>query len=154
VDAVRSQLSWFDRLGNRLGTVGDPADYGDLVLSHDGKRAAVSVLDPARNTRDLWIYDLAANRRERFTFDPASEFAPVWSPNNDSLAFSSSQKTNIDLYLKKINGADAQEPLLWGDLGRFAASWSRDGYPPRHDSASHGLNQLCAQRKRRPTQPV
>jgi tRNA A-37 threonylcarbamoyl transferase component Bud32 len=56
---VVSQLVWFDRGGRRLGTVGEPADQAEVQLSPDANRVAVSVFDPDRRARDLWIYDLA-----------------------------------------------------------------------------------------------
>ena len=33
---VRSQLTWTDRAGTPLGTLGEPADYVDVALSPDG----------------------------------------------------------------------------------------------------------------------
>ena len=42
---VRSQLTWFDRAGTRLATLGDQADYVDVALSPDDTRVAVSLMD-------------------------------------------------------------------------------------------------------------
>ncbi len=44
---VRSQLTWFDRAGTRLATLGDQADYVDVALSPDDTRVAVSLMDLA-----------------------------------------------------------------------------------------------------------
>ena len=125
---VRSQLAWVDRAGRPLGLVGEQADYGDVALSPDGTRAAVSVTNPQAATRDLWIFDLARGIREPFTSDPADDFAPVWSPGGDRLAFSSVRKGGVDLYQKATAGG-AEEPLNAGglSLGKFAAHWSPDG---------------------------
>jgi eukaryotic-like serine/threonine-protein kinase len=125
LDAVRSQLGWFDRYGHPIRTLGEPADYGDVNLSPDGRRAAVSVLDPERGTRDIWIFD-ENGRRERFTFDSSNSFSPVWSPAGNTLAFSS-QGTNVDIYQKNIRGSDNEHLVLGGDFGKFAEGWSRDG---------------------------
>ena len=46
-----SQLTWFDRSGKQLGTLGDRADYAEVTLSPDDSRAAVSILDPSAATR-------------------------------------------------------------------------------------------------------
>jgi dipeptidyl aminopeptidase/acylaminoacyl peptidase len=97
-----------------------------VALSPDGRRAAVSVFDPERWSRDIWLYDIESGRRERFTFDEASDFAPVWSPDGSKLAFSS-QRTNVDLYEKSTRVSDNEHLLLGGELGKFAESWSRDG---------------------------
>lgn len=121
----RSQLAWFDRSGTELARLGEPADYADVRLSPDGMRAAVSVLDPMAGTRDLWTFDVARGVRVRQTFDPADDFAPVWSPDGSDLAFSSWRNARIDLYLKR---AGAAEELLFSDaLGQFVSDWSPDG---------------------------
>ena len=57
--AVRteSSLMWFDRAGRALASLTDQADYSDVALSPDGTRLAVSLRDPSRFTRDLWLHD-------------------------------------------------------------------------------------------------
>ncbi len=53
------QLTWLDREGNKLETVGEPAQiFPENSLSPDNKRAVATVR--SENGRDnLWIYDLA-----------------------------------------------------------------------------------------------
>ena len=70
-----------------MGLLGDEADYADVELSPDDQRVAVSVLDPAQGTRDLWLYDVKRELRTRFTFDSANEFEAIWSPDGDRLTF-------------------------------------------------------------------
>lgn len=127
VGVVRSELVWFNRRGQQIAVLGGQSDYGDVALSPDGSRAAVSLLDPERGTRDLWIYDVARGLRDRFTVDPGDEFAPSWSPNGDRLVFSARRKASIDLYQKASSGAGSEEVLLEAGLGKFQASWSPDG---------------------------
>ena len=124
---VRCELVWFDRAGKRLAALGDRADYGDVSLSPDNARAAVSLIDPERGTFDLWLYDVARGLRERFTFEPGDEFAPAWSPDGRRLVFSARRKASIDLYQKASSGAGSEDVLLEPGLGKFQASWSRDG---------------------------
>jgi Tol biopolymer transport system component len=126
---LRSRLAWFDRTGRQIREVGDPDDYEDLALSPDGTHAAVSVLDPSRVTRDLWIYDVDRGFRERFTSEPSDELAPVWSTDGKRLIFSALRGGSIRLFQKPAGGSDAERTLPADDLGlgRFAASWSRDG---------------------------
>jgi eukaryotic-like serine/threonine-protein kinase len=70
-EAVRtaSRPVVLDRTGRQLETLAAPADYGDVALSPDGLRLAVSVSDPARSTRDLWLYEVGGGRGQRITFD-------------------------------------------------------------------------------------
>ncbi len=125
---VRSQLTWFDRAGTRLATLGDQADYIDVALSPDDTRVAVSLMDVEIGTRDLWIFDVARRLRERFTYESGDDFGPNWSrPGGDRIFFSSQRKGSIDLYEKPSSGSGSETLLLKDDLGKFNASSSPDG---------------------------
>ena len=63
-----------------------------LELSPEGTRAVASLLDPVRNTRDLWIYDILRGKRTRLTFDPADEFDAIWSPDGSRIVFDRDRK--------------------------------------------------------------
>ena len=123
---VRTQLVWFDRAGKQMAALGDRGDYGDVSLSPDRTRAAVSLVDPERGTSDLWIYDVARGVRDRFTFDPGDEFAPSWSPDGGRLVFSTRRTASIDLHSKASDGVGREDVLLEAGLGKFQASWSPD----------------------------
>jgi len=119
------RLARMDRNGKRLSTVGDPGTLGIMQLSPDGKNAAISVTEGS-NT-DIWIYDLARGLHTRFTFDTATELAPVWSADGKSIVFSSDRKGHSDLYRKAADGSGA-ETLLYSDgLDKRPSSWSPDG---------------------------
>jgi serine/threonine protein kinase len=120
----------FDRRGRQLAALAAPADYSEVALSPDGLRLAVSITDPARSTRDLWLYDVNGGRGQRITFDPGDEFAPVWSPDGARLLFSSLTKSLVNLHIKDVMTASNPVPIEVDalGLGRFAADWSRDGH--------------------------
>ena len=125
---VRSQLTWFDRAGTRLATLGDQADYVDVALSPDDTRVAVSLMDLQLGTRDLWIFDVARRLGERFTYESGDDFGPNWSrPGGDRIFFSSLRKGSIDLYEKPSSGLGSETLLLRDDLGKFNGSSSPDG---------------------------
>jgi Tol biopolymer transport system component len=129
--AVRTESRpvWFDRSGQELAVVADAADYGDIALSPDGRRLAVSVRDPERFTRDLWIYDAQRGGGQRLTSEPGDEFAPVWSPDGTRLLFSSMVKGLVDLQITSVNtrGETVRLNVDTLGLGRYAADWSPDG---------------------------
>ena len=63
----------------------------------------------------------------RFTFHPAADFDPVWSPNGDRIVFSSNRRGTLDLYQKHVSGAAIEELLLESPLAKHAQTWSPDG---------------------------
>jgi serine/threonine protein kinase len=126
LDSVRSQLGWFDRRGTQTSLLGDQADYSEVGISPDGQRAVVSVLDPARGTRDLWLYDVARGLRTRFTADAADEIAPTWSVNPARILFASGRKGGFDVY-QKVPGGSTEGTVLEETLGEFPQSTSPDG---------------------------
>ena len=79
-----SQLRWFDRSGKHLGTLGETASYSNPEISPSGERAAVAVRDPARQTVDIWIFDLVRGGRTRLTSGAMqSRSRPIWSPDGN-----------------------------------------------------------------------
>src|SRR5262245_61714225 len=124
--AVRSQLEWFDRTGQEQGTLGGLGDYGNVELSPDGTRLAVTVTDPAEGTHDIWFYDVATGERSRFTSDPADENWLIWSPDGTRVIYNRFSKEHLDLVLAPSSGGD-EELLVRGDDGIWPVSWSPDG---------------------------
>src|SRR5215831_223345 len=67
------QLTWFDRTGRELDTVGTPGRGGLNVarptfsLSPDGTRVALVRRDPQMGWSDVWIRDLARGAESRLT---------------------------------------------------------------------------------------
>jgi Tol biopolymer transport system component/predicted Ser/Thr protein kinase len=124
--AAGSQLMWYDRTGNQIGVLGDPAQYSDVELSPDGKRASVSILDPTGKGRDIWLYDVTRGLRTRFTF-AGEEMASVWSRDGSRIVLNARRKGHLDLYQKASSGAGAEEVLFEDNQDKFPVSWSPDG---------------------------
>ena len=70
------ELTWLDRSGNRLSTLGPAAQFSNPALSPDGKWMATGRKD-AQGGRDLWLFDLGRGTNTRLTFDPADELNPM-----------------------------------------------------------------------------
>ena len=83
--------------------------------------------DPQIGTRDLWLFDLANGTSSRFTFDPADERNPVWSPDGSRIAFSSERKGSMDIYVKTATGSGADDVVLESREAKNAFDWSPDG---------------------------
>ncbi len=57
--AAADALTWFDRNGNKLDTAANSARYVDFRISPDGRRVAISVVDPQTDRPDVNVLDLA-----------------------------------------------------------------------------------------------
>jgi len=119
------QLTWYDREGKVLGTIGDSGDYQDLALSPDGTRAVVRKKSGAAS--NLWMLDMSQGATARFTFDSAAVSDPVWSPDGNRIVFSSNRDGPYNLYQKPVSGVKDEEILLKSSEAKYATSWSRDG---------------------------
>jgi len=88
---VDTQLSWFDRAGKQLGTLGETFGStagppgSQLRLSPTGDRAALSIQG---STNDIWVMDVTRGTLTRRTFGPLSNGTPVWSPDGKWVAYS------------------------------------------------------------------
>ncbi len=130
-----AELVWFDRAGKAVGTVGDPGRYSSVRLSPDGKRVAAEAGDPQQSDRfatDIWVLDLTrGGLPSRFTFDPAGDVGPVWSPDGSRIAYTSGRGGRGSgvqkVYLKASSGAGNEELLLESKVQTRTYDWSPDG---------------------------
>lgn len=104
-----------------MGAVGALGNLANPQLSHDGRRVAVSVANSQGGSLDVWIYDLARNTPTRFTFDPAIDFAAIWSRDDSRIVFGTSRKNLGDLYVKDSAGManDPGSRTVW-DLWTYS----------------------------------
>jgi eukaryotic-like serine/threonine-protein kinase len=115
------QLTWYDRQGKILGTVGEPGNYGRLALSPDATRVALS--KRSGQASNIWLLDFSRDTSTRFTFGSEINWSLVWSPDGSRIIFSSGN----DLYQKPVSGVKDAELLLKSSEVPLAESWSRDG---------------------------
>ncbi|HKE22746.1 MAG TPA: protein kinase [Bryobacteraceae bacterium] len=121
-----SQLTWLDRQGKVLGTVGSPGPNSQVSLSPDGSRAAVRNAGYDRSG-DLWTVDLASGRRTRLTFLQSDYSPAVWSPDSSRIIFSGG-KASDTIYEKPSSGGGEEKVLLRQPGTRlYPTSWSHDG---------------------------
>jgi Tol biopolymer transport system component len=126
--AAGRKLLWFDRTGKEIGAIGQDDDYHWASQhSPDRKKIAVAIFDAPSRNRDIWILDLNRNTRTRFTFDPANDNDPLWSPDGSQIVFASSRKGKYDLYQKNSSGVGSEKLVLESDKNKFPIDWSSDG---------------------------
>ena len=123
-ESTSTQLSWRDRTGKVLSTIGAPGSNWEMDLSRDGTRLAVSI-GPA--TGDIWILDLERDMRSRFTFDPADDRTPLWSPDGSQLAFVSTKDTQGRIFVRPASGQGDPQLLYTAENQVELSDWSEDG---------------------------
>ena len=121
------QLTWFDRKGEQIALLGDPAAYQNIELLPDERRVVLGVMDPARRTRDIWTFETERGVRTRFTFDPAEERTAIPSPDGRQIVFNSIRSGALELYVKSSSGAGREELLLQDGRSKDPNHWSSDG---------------------------
>ena len=123
--AIGSDLLWFDRGGKQLGPLRPREGYINVSLSPDGKRVAYSIGNAS--ARDIWLLELGRDLPSRFTFGPAYNWLPIWSPDGSRIVFASNRDGPIDLYQKPASGAGNEEALLKSNEDKLPTDWSSDG---------------------------
>lgn len=122
----KAQLTWFDRDGKQLGTLGGPGEVFGPVLSPDGKRVVASIATPTGKA-SLWMLDVARGISSRFTFTDSSDAWVVWSPDGKEIAYSSNRAGRLEIYLKPASGVESEQPIVTGEGESMPTDWSRDG---------------------------
>ena len=109
-EASISQMAWFSRAGQKLGTVGQPDIYAAPALSPDGTRVAVAMGNYGE--RDIWVFETRRGTSSRLTFNPADDFDPAWTPDGTRILYSSDRNGQIDIYQKDANGLGSTQPVF------------------------------------------
>jgi serine/threonine protein kinase/Tol biopolymer transport system component len=126
---LRGQLTWFDRQGRVISTVGDPGIYRIPVLSPDGEFVALERADPETANIDVYLFEFARGVNNRFTFDAARDVQPVWTPDGASVIFSRMRVREqiTEWYRRSANLAGEEEFLFRTRDYGVASSISPDG---------------------------
>jgi serine/threonine protein kinase/Tol biopolymer transport system component len=128
-----TQLTWRDRSGRILGTLGEPAGYASIALSPDDNRVAVAL--PTGSGRgsfvpgassDIWVINAEGSTMTRTTFGSGANVWPVWSPDGQRIAFLSTRDGG-GIYQAATNGAGREELLFAGPGAPSPTDWSPDG---------------------------
>ncbi len=125
---TRSEIVRVNREGEVLSVFGEGDLLFDLVLSPDGRFAAVTELESAVGTADIWVCDLERKLRTRFTFDPTNDWYPAFSPDGRRIAFASARNGSDGIWIKEVGGSeDAALLLEVSDKQLFPQDWTPDG---------------------------
>ncbi|HMF99191.1 MAG TPA: hypothetical protein VKE96_33055, partial [Vicinamibacterales bacterium] len=121
------RLTWMDRQGNTIGTVGAPEQYLEVALSRDGTKAAV-VRYEASGPPSAWVLDLARESSRRL---PSIAIKPVWAADGREVIVASRSASgsamSIELTRMPSDGSSAGQRLLGGEGFKVPRDVSPDG---------------------------
>jgi dipeptidyl aminopeptidase/acylaminoacyl peptidase len=122
--ASRQSLVWFSRQGERLGTVGSPADLWSARIAPDGRRVAATILDPLLRTLDIVAFDGRSVMPSRLSLSIDADEWPAWSPDGLRVAWVQAGRAVM------VRGAGAVLPAetvaRFDDVVRVS-DWTPDG---------------------------
>ena len=148
--AARSVLTWMDRRGKQLKTLGEPAVMCNPTLSPDGSRVAVDITDEKAKNVDIWLQSTQDGSSSRFTFDPSLQAVGVWSHDGSIVAYRRILTGGVGLFLKRASGLEREKILLQkiGRDGFTPTSWSPDDQKivVSHDAGSGNHLELVSVR--------
>ena len=148
---VPSHLTWFDRGGRRIATVGEAGEYLQVVLSQSGTRAILvqNERQGAEDNTDLWDVDLTTGILSKLTTSPAPDTDPSWSPDERHVAFTSSRGGAGGVYVKDmITGVE--EPLVLRNENLVVDQWTPDGQFIIFRTAGRAVWSVAVQEDRTP----
>jgi TolB protein len=77
--------------------------------------------------RDLYLLDETGRERARLTTDSAEDFGGTWSPDGQSIAFTSKRGGRSEAFVANRDGSNARRLVDAGDDRTYNPTWSPDG---------------------------
>ncbi|MFN7938073.1 MAG: protein kinase [Bryobacteraceae bacterium] len=111
-----SQLTWLNKEGKVLGTVGAPGAISGASLSPDGRTAAVS-RPTTQLGAEIWLMDLERGVDTKLTFKPTTNGYPIWTRDGRHVLF---MDGTDGIGIIPVNGQGGVRLLLKGQ-GSLAA---------------------------------
>jgi Tol biopolymer transport system component len=117
------QLTWMDREGRVVGTVGPAKHISDFALAPDERRVAAGISDPESLRRELWLFGREREDGIRLTFGVDAR-RPMWDQDGRHVYFTTNP--NFELWSLTVGST---EPKRFDNPGRFShfEDVTRDG---------------------------
>jgi Tol biopolymer transport system component len=113
------QVTIFDRKGQVVKKVGEPALYTQPAFSPEGDRLLVMKEDLKSGQQDLWVIDVKTARATRITDDTRLKVTPLWSPDGKYIFYSALLDGDWPVYRKAADGTGKEELLFRYTPGAF-----------------------------------
>ncbi len=121
------ELALVDLKGKKFVSLREAEIFVSARLSRDARRIAMDLYHIGARNSDIWLYEIDRGVNTRFTFDPAVDWYPIWSPDGRHIVFASKRKGHYDLYEKVSSGATNEQLLLETGYDKIPTDWSPDG---------------------------
>jgi serine/threonine protein kinase len=125
-DLPVTRVQILDDTGARLGPIAPIGAYRHPRFSPDGQRVVVESQEVGNLNSDLVMFDLARGGTSRLTRNESPDVAPTWSPDGQSIAFSSKRSTRYDVYIKNVNDSSPEQLVAGMEGDKFVEDWSGD----------------------------
>ncbi len=120
------QLTWFDRSGRPLGTVGPARLWDEPALSPDETRVSVDGTSPETNHGTLWAIDLARGTISPLTSEETDANDSAWSPDGKSFAYRANRGGEGEVRVRDL--VSGREVVVMRSNGLPGpVGWSPDG---------------------------
>jgi len=93
---VMSQLTWMDRTGRAVATLGPRANIASFALAPDERRAVAEIRDTDAGKIDLWLFDAGKESGTRVTFGEPT-MRPLWAIDGRHVYVTQSDATQRQL---------------------------------------------------------
>ncbi|HEX7235777.1 MAG TPA: hypothetical protein VF405_02375, partial [Gammaproteobacteria bacterium] len=133
-----SNLTWVDRSGKVIETVGAPGEYRGVDVSRDGRRVAAHTHTGAGG--DVWLFARTGEgtRLVAEATGVQDNAHPIFSPDGTKVVYSSLRDGASGLYIKAVDGSGSEErvhssgrtivPMSWSPDGQFIVFWEDSGF--------------------------